>query len=130
MAIGDRVHELRIDRCFTMEELGAKVGVGKATIKKYESGVIKNIPSDKIEALADALETTPAYLMGWTDSPTEQYPAKKAEVYRPRTLEAQIVSFGMDCLPQEERKKILSILQTMYNNNPDLFGRNALNNDS
>ena len=41
----------------------------------------------------------------------------------PRTLEARIVSFGMDQLPQAEREKILSILQTMYNNNPDIFKR-------
>lgn len=68
MAIGDRIHELRTARQFTMEELGAKVGVGKGTIKKYEDGTIKNIPSDKVEALAEALETSPEYLMGWTDN--------------------------------------------------------------
>lgn len=67
MVIGDRIHNLRIAKNMTMEELGAKVGVGKGTIKKYESGLIKTIPSDKVELLADALETTPWYLMGWTD---------------------------------------------------------------
>ena len=33
----------------------------------------------------------------------------------------EAISFGMDSLPKEEREKILSILQTMYRNNPDLF---------
>ena len=80
MAIGDRIHELRAYHILTMEELGQKIGVGKGTIKKYENGTIKNIPSDKIEALAEALETTPEYLMGWTNvahnPPQIQPPAK------------------------------------------------------
>ena len=33
----------------------------------------------------------------------------------------------MDSLPKEEREKILSILQTMYNNNPDLFKEESAN---
>ena len=121
MSIGVRVHELRHDLGLTMVELGDKIGVGKATIKKYESGAIKNIPSDKIESLAEALETTPEYLMGWTESSTVQKNQTSENFGAPRTLEARIVSFGMDSLPKEEREKILSILQTMYNNNPGLF---------
>ena len=77
MTIGSRLHDLRIDLVLTMEELGQKVGVGKGTIKKYENGVIKNIPSDKIEALADALETTPEYLMGWTENEHSQHQEHK-----------------------------------------------------
>ena len=34
---------------------------------KYENGIITNIPSNKIEAIAKALEITPAYLMGWVE---------------------------------------------------------------
>lgn len=123
MARGDRIRDLRAKQGLTMEELGEKIGVGKATIKKYENGIIENIPSDKIEALADTLETTPAYLMGWTDSPNEPPNEPTPPPGAPKTIEAQIVSFGMDSLPKEEREKILSILQTMYNNNPDLFRR-------
>lgn len=51
----------------TLEELGKKVGVSKVTIHKYESKVITNIPSDRIEAMAKALDVSPAYLMGWDD---------------------------------------------------------------
>ena len=35
------------------------------TIHRYENGIIANIPHEKIEALARALDTTPAELMGW-----------------------------------------------------------------
>lgn len=53
----------------TQEEIGKKVGVGKATIQKYENGIITKIPSDKIELLAEALETTPGFIMGWENDP-------------------------------------------------------------
>ena len=65
MIRGDRIHDLRTAHGLTMEALGRRIGVSKATIKRYENGIIQNIPSDKIEAMADALETTPEYLMGW-----------------------------------------------------------------
>lgn len=112
---GDRIHFLRTQKKLTMEELGKKIGVGKGTIKKYENGVIENIPSDKIEALAEALDSTPAYIMGWEEE--EEKPIV------PKTIEAQIVSFGMDHLPKEDREMILSILQKMFQSNPELFKR-------
>ncbi len=65
--IGKRIKEQRTKLNITLEELGRKAGVNKATIHRYESGVISNIPSDKIELLAKALRVSPAYLMGWTD---------------------------------------------------------------
>ena len=43
------------------------IGVGKSTVRKWETGIIANMKRDKIAALAKALHTTPGYLMGWTD---------------------------------------------------------------
>ena len=63
--IGDRIKEKRLLNNVTQEELGKKAGVSKVTIHKYETNVITNIPSDRIESIARALETTPSYLMGW-----------------------------------------------------------------
>lgn len=71
--IADRLKWLRKEKCKkTQEEVGKHVGVGKATIQKYEAGIITNIPSDKIELLAEALETTPGFIMGWENDP-EKY---------------------------------------------------------
>lgn len=49
----------------TLEELAERIGTSKQTIHRYENGTISNIPPEKVEALARALETTPATLMGW-----------------------------------------------------------------
>lgn len=66
MALKDNIKKKRQENNMTLEEVALKVGVTRQTIQKYESGVVSNIPSNKIELLAKALNTTPAYLMGWS----------------------------------------------------------------
>lgn len=65
MTIGLRIKELRVQHGVTQSELAEAIGTIKQTIHKYESGVITNIPSDKIESIANYFNVTPAYLMGW-----------------------------------------------------------------
>ena len=47
----------------TLEELGQKVGVGKSTVRKWETGAIANMRRDKIEKLAYALGCDPLELL-------------------------------------------------------------------
>lgn len=65
--IGNKIKMLRKRRNMTQEELGDRIGVTKATINKYETGVVVNLRRPTIEKLARALDTSPAYLMGWVD---------------------------------------------------------------
>lgn len=78
--IGDRIKNMRIRKDLTLEALGKMVGVSKVTIFKYEGDKI-NIPSDRIERLADILGCTPGYLMGWETDPNE------ADVYAFNNIE-------------------------------------------
>lgn len=73
MNIGKNIKSRRIDLDLTLEEVAKIVGVSRQTIQRYESGVIASIPSDKIEKLAQALNTTPAFVMfGNRVAPTHQ----------------------------------------------------------
>ena len=67
MTIGQRIKERRIILKLTQEDVAIIVDVTKQTIQKYENNIITNIPSDKIELLAQALRCTPGYLMGWEE---------------------------------------------------------------
>lgn len=51
-----------------MQELGDKVGVGASTVRKWETGYIKSLRTDKMQKLAAALDTSVDYLMGWTEN--------------------------------------------------------------
>lgn len=65
MTIGERIKSLREQRDMSQTELASLIQSTKQNVYKYENGIILNIPTDKIEAIAYALHTTPAYLMGW-----------------------------------------------------------------
>jgi len=68
MTTGDRIHYLRTQQGFTLQELGDRVGVGASTVRKWETGSIKTLRTDKMQKLSQALDTTVDYLMGWTDN--------------------------------------------------------------
>lgn len=65
MDIGLKIKELRLQKGYTLEELGNMVGVGKSTIRKWETGMIANMKRDKIAALAKALGVTPDYFIDY-----------------------------------------------------------------
>lgn len=70
MTIGDRIKKLRTLIDMSQTELAEKIGVKKQTLYKYENNLVTNIPSDVIEKICKALNTSPAYLMGWADNLT------------------------------------------------------------
>lgn len=68
MEINQRIKELRLQNGLTLEEVAKTVGVAKATVQRWESGLIANMKRDKIVALAKALHTTPGYILGIENS--------------------------------------------------------------
>lgn len=68
---GKRIKARRKELGMTQEELGEKAGVTKATINKYETGIVQNLKRSTIEDMAKALNVSPSYIMGWTDNIAE-----------------------------------------------------------
>lgn len=92
MTVGERIRAYRERMGITQEELARKIGTRKQTIYKYENNIITNIPSDKIENIATALETTPVVLMGWLDIAEENKPTKEELTrFKANTYEALVV---------------------------------------
>ena len=64
----ERIRSRRIELDMTQDEVARKLGYrSRSTIAKIEAGE-SDIPQSKIEAFAQVLDTSPAYLMGWTDN--------------------------------------------------------------
>ena len=76
MELSEKIKMLRIQNGLTLEEVGNIVGVGKSTVRKWESGEIANMRRDKIALLAKALHVTPGYLMGWEADAANEMTAK------------------------------------------------------
>lgn len=97
MELKDIIKNRRSELCLTLEEVGRRVGVSRATVQRWETGEIKNLGRDKIAALAAALHVTPEYLLGWTDEPGLQ-------------MEQNLATATADLTP-EETASVLNYIQ-------------------
>ena len=90
MTTGDLIKARRKELAMSAERLAEKVGVSPATIYRYEKGDIEKVPVDVIKDIAKALNTTPAYLMGWETSPAAPTIPAGFEP-RPKTVKRPLV---------------------------------------
>lgn len=67
MEIKDIIKKRREELNLTYEQLGNMIGVGKSTVRKWETGMIENMRRDNIVALSKALNISPAVIMGWNN---------------------------------------------------------------
>ena len=65
MTKGERIKRLRLEKGITQEAMAKALKTTKQTISKYENGIVTNIPSDRIESIAELLNSTPEYILGW-----------------------------------------------------------------
>ena len=69
--IGSRIRNRREELGLSQDELGKRLGYkSRSSINKIELDQ-RNLTQSKIKAIAKALETTPAYIMGW-DEPDQK----------------------------------------------------------
>lgn len=67
MEVNERIKYRRKQLGLSAEQVAERMNVSPSTVYRYESKDIKNMSIDKLEPIANALQTTPAYLMGWSD---------------------------------------------------------------
>ena len=72
-AFGLRVRKYRTEREMTLQELADKCGyTSRASINKIENGEV-DVPTSKVQLIADALGVSPLDLMGKRDEPDSYY---------------------------------------------------------
>ena len=111
MTLYDRIRQLRMDAGMSQDDLARAMGYkDRSMITKIESGKV-DISQKKILAFAKVLNTTPGYLMGWTEEPPDISAGPAQTV---STSEARIISGGVDRMPPEKREQALKILQVAF----------------
>lgn len=66
MKIGERIKNRRIELNITQDELARRLGYSdKSSISRMENS--SKLTLNKVQLLADALNVSPSYLMGWED---------------------------------------------------------------
>lgn len=61
--IANKIKSRRQELGLTLEDVAQAVGVGRSTVRKWETGMIKNMGRDKIAALAKVLQISPVELV-------------------------------------------------------------------
>ncbi len=75
MTTGERIKCRRKELSMSAEQLAEKVNLSPATIYRYEKGDIEKVPADILKKVARALNSSPAYLMGWESENKPPIPA-------------------------------------------------------
>lgn len=66
--IGRKINQARKEKKMSMKRLGEIVNLHESTISRYEKGEIMSLDIEKMKEFAKALDTSPAWLMGWEDN--------------------------------------------------------------
>lgn len=67
--MGKRIHDMRKQWQYTLDEVAELVDIPKATLSRLENGKLKTINRSYIDRLANLFNCDAAYLMGYEDSP-------------------------------------------------------------
>lgn len=69
MKINERIKKRRKALNLTADYIAEKLGISRASYYRYENKEVYNMPITAIEPLAQVLNVTPAYIMGWESAP-------------------------------------------------------------
>lgn len=126
MTLGEIILQYREDHHMSQRQFALKCGISNgyiAMIEKNENpatGKPVIVSVEKVRAIASAMNMTSDELVRMVDGNTP-VSLEAEQTGEPRTVEARIVSFGMDQLPQEERERLLAMVRAWYSNRPGLF---------
>lgn len=110
--MAQRIKKLRQEKGLTLEQVADVVGVGKSTVRKWETGMIANMRRDKIADLAKALGTTPAYLMGWEEEPVE----KESSPSEMQLTEGEAVMLELfRRVPEDKQQLVIQMIRAALN---------------
>lgn len=114
------IRELRKKKGVQQKELSLAIGVSQPTVSDWEKN--KNDPSgENLKKLADFFGVDELVIMGrgvidlTKDDITKQYEGI------PQTIEARIISSGVDRMSKAEREQVLAVIKAMFANHPELF---------
>ena len=121
MKTGERIKKRRIELNISVEELANRVGKDRSTIYRYESGDIGKLSIDMLKPIAEALETSIAYILGVDDSgqfastqidtgavQAAYASTNKAHVKR---LKKWVENFGHIDFTEEEHEQLISFAE-------------------
>lgn len=114
MISGHEFKELRKNKGLTLKDVAKVLNTSEQAINKYELEIVRNIPLERIEAMAKLYGVSPAYIMGWDDSSSsDRADSLFIEKYGRYVYDAAM-KYG--CLDHEDQIRIDERMDTMLEN--------------
>lgn len=120
MTVGNRIKRRRKQLRLSVDKLGEMIGKNRATIYRYESDEIENMPYDVLIPLAEALKVSPAYLMGWEDVKPDQLSTEYPFIPIPV---AAGLPMNVDAISESEIEKVAipDMIMGKWTGNKDIY---------
>ena len=106
MTIADRIRNRRLELGLSVDDLAKVLNKNRATVYRYESNYIKSYSPDVLDALAKALQTTPAYFYGYDETEPEDNPSETDP-------EIHIVSGMMESMTKEQKQQVIDLIRIL-----------------
>ena len=127
--IGERVKARRNELKMSQQELALLLGYKSSTsIARIESNE-RNLPQNKIEKIAEALHTTPEYIMGWEEKQQEaKIVGHKIKIIKHDSIITEFdtsklveaINKILATLNEPARKKVLNYAEDLQENRKNL----------
>jgi len=111
--IAERIRNRRLELGMSQDELARLMGYkSRSSIYKIEASG-QDLPRKKIVKLAEALHTTPEYIMGWEEKPKEKEPVKIQFSEEARTNLYRLIDSLADKIKLDNSKIYEAIFKAM-----------------
>lgn len=78
--IAGKIKSRRLELGLTLEDVAKAVGVGRSTVRKWETGMIKNMGRDKIAKLASVLNMDPVEFVPISNQSSTRFSVEDEEL--------------------------------------------------
>lgn len=131
MTTGERIKERRKQLAISADTLAERVGVSRSTVFRWEKGEIEKIPAVELNVIAQALQTTTEYLIGWSDNPDPEADNEESKGYtiKVKSNTTRILAKGFDQMPEAARERALAMAKMIFEEYAHLFNEKGNDDD-
>jgi len=72
-SIGKKIRDSRLHAHMTLDEVAKRAGVHKSTVQRYEKGKFKDIKLPVIQAISNAINVNPSWVIGKSQNKEPNY---------------------------------------------------------
>lgn len=80
MNIGERIKSRRKELGLSIDDVAERLNKNRATVYRYESNYIENLPLTVLEPLAKVLSTSPTFLLGMEETNNNEFTKEELKI--------------------------------------------------